>query len=90
MRGDSARSGACDEESSGNRTSISECYGLSNSPLRRMSEVRHSILGRLQSLPQRVLPRSHCCWLTGGIHAVLLLREISNRQSMEVERGEDL
>jgi len=54
-----------------------------------MSEVPHSIFGRLQSLPQRVLPRSHYSWLTGGIHAVLLLREISNRQ-MEVGRGENL
>jgi Nucleotidyltransferase domain len=64
--------------------------GLSNSPWRGMSEVPHSILGCLQSLPQRVLPRSHCCWLTGGVHAVLLLREATRFQSMEVGRGENL
>ena len=90
MIDDCARSGTCDEESRVTGLHISECYGLSNSPLRGMSEVPHSILGRLQSLPQRVLPHSHCCWLTGGIHSALLLREISDRQSMEVERGEDL
>ena len=65
-------------------------YGLPNSPLRRVSEVSAPVLGRLYSVPQWVLPRSHLCRLPGGIHLVLFVRAIAGAQPVEVGGGQNL
>jgi hypothetical protein len=61
-------------------------YACSYSPLRRVSEVFHSISDRFQSLSQPVLPDACCGRIFGGIHSVLFVRAAIRFQPVEVDR----
>jgi hypothetical protein len=65
-------------------------YGFSRSPLRGMSQVLDSVLGRLQPLSQRILSCAHCPRTLGRMDPALRLPHASGHQPMGLERVESV